>query len=59
MRYKKDLVEPWRGGEPSREFIDSHADITKTMFAEMEIEPAKRVWSDTPGLRISKTKYTN
>ena len=45
-QYFKDLVQPWRNGEPSKEFIDTYPERSKGMFTEKERKTAKNVWKD-------------
>lgn len=45
-KYFKDLIQPWREGKPSREFIDTYPEKSKTMFTEKEKKTAKNVWRD-------------
>ena len=42
--YYKDIVQPFRGNEVSKEFIDLYPNKAKTMFTEKEIRKAKSVW---------------
>lgn len=45
-KYFNSMVQPWRGGVASQEYIDAHG--TKN-FTKEEIKGAKEVWSDLPG----------
>lgn len=55
VKYFKDMVQPWRQGEASREYIEQHPDKAKKMFSESEIKKSKYVWKD---LKESKSyKY--
>ena len=47
--FKKDLYQPFRGGELSKEYVKAHPDSVKQMVAEgnvtkEEVKGAKRVW---------------
>ena len=50
-KYGADIVQPWRGGEPSREFIKKYPHEAKKTFTEKEIRTARPVWKDLKGLR--------
>ena len=43
-KYKRDLLQPWRSGEPSREFISAYPVQSKKYFTEKERKTAKEVW---------------
>jgi hypothetical protein len=45
-KYFNTLVQPWRAGVPSQEFIDAHG--TKN-FTKDEVKKARMVWSEIPG----------
>jgi hypothetical protein len=42
----KDIVQPWRDNEPSREYIDTYPEQSKKIFTPKERKSAKKVWSD-------------
>lgn len=44
----KDLIQPYREGVPSQEFIDAYG--TKNMPKD-QISKAKYVWQDIPGIK--------
>lgn len=44
-KYAKDILQPWRSGEASREFIDAYPERSKKLFTKKEIATAKKVWS--------------
>jgi len=49
-KHIKDVVQPFRDGEPSKEFIDIYG--TKQMgISDMDAARAKRVWQDQAGMR--------
>lgn len=41
-RYKKDLLQPYRGGEPNREFIKEYPEDSKRYFTDKQITKAKK-----------------
>lgn len=50
-KFKKDLYQPWREGEISKEFLDTYPDKAKEMVKEGIItkkqhDSAKEVWKD-------------
>jgi hypothetical protein len=49
-----DMVQPWRQGEPSKEFIDLYPSEAKKTFTEKEIKKAKNVWKDVKGINTKK-----
>jgi hypothetical protein len=51
MKHRKDIVQPFRNGEISREFVDSHPEKAQQMFTPQEIKTAKPVWRDLPEWR--------
>lgn len=42
--YKKDILQPWRSGEPSAEFIEAYPKQAKKMFTPKDIKKARKVW---------------
>jgi hypothetical protein len=42
----KDIVQPWRDGEPSREFQEAYPHRAAKMFTEKERKTSKYVWRD-------------
>jgi len=46
-----DIIQPWRGGQASKEFIKAYPHEAKKMFTEKERKAAKNVWRDLKGLR--------
>ena len=48
VKYKKDIVQPFRGGVPSKEFADTYPKQAKKIFGK-DIDKAKYVWKGTPG----------
>jgi len=50
VRYAKDTLQPFRQGEPSREFIEAYPEQSKKLFTKEEIKKAKNVWTDVKGL---------
>jgi hypothetical protein len=44
QKFAKDLLQPWRAGEPSREFINAYPEKAKKMFTNQELRRAKYVW---------------
>jgi len=43
-KYAKDLLQPWRSGEASKEFIDAYPVQSKKYFTSKEIKGARDVW---------------
>ncbi len=43
-QFASDIVQPWRSGEPSLEFISAHPKQAKKLFTPKEIKKARRVW---------------
>jgi len=57
VEHAHDIVQPWREGEPSREFIKLYPDRAKKTFTEKEMRGARDVWRDVKGLRdIQETR---
>ena len=48
-KHAKDIIQPHRKGEPSKEFITQYPEKAKTIFTPKEITKAKNVWSDLKG----------
>ena len=42
--YAKDIVQPYRGNEASKEFIEAYPEKAKRMFTKREIRMARNVW---------------
>lgn len=38
----KDLIQPWRGGEPNKEFVKEYPHESKSYFTDKEIRKAKK-----------------
>lgn len=49
VKYKRDIVQPFRDGQPSKEFIDTYPERSKKMFTNEERRKAKPVWTDVAG----------
>lgn len=47
--YAKDTVQPWRAGEPSREFIETYPKRAAKMFTPKELRKARPTWKGEPG----------
>lgn len=45
-QFARDLLQPRREGEPSREFIEAYPTQSARMFSKEEIRKAKPVWTD-------------
>lgn len=55
--YASSIVQPWRSGEPSREFIETQPHKAKQYYTPKEMKKAKNVWSDIhKGVEVRKTK---
>jgi len=53
----KSMLQPWREGEPSAEFIEAYPKQAEKMFSTKERIKAKEVWKDTPNIKNwKKTK---
>ncbi len=51
IKHAKDIVQPHRKGQPSKEFIDLYPKQAKKMFTKKEVKNAKNVWKgDLKGL---------
>lgn len=48
-RFFKDIVQPYRGGELSKEYCDAYPCKAKEMADKKEIKQAKDVWRGEPG----------
>lgn len=46
--YFNSIVQPYRGGQLSKEFVDAHG-ADATFATKEEISKAKDVWKDLPG----------
>ena len=47
----KSMLQPWRQGEPSAEFIEAYPKIAKKMFTPKERLTARNVWKDIPNIK--------
>jgi len=47
-KYLKDIVQPFRNGELSKEFVESNPKEAKRYASDKEISKAKYVWKDLP-----------
>lgn len=47
-RFAKSMLQPWREGEPSAEFIEAYPKQAKKMFTPKEMAKAKNVWKGEP-----------
>jgi ribosome-binding protein aMBF1 (putative translation factor) len=45
-KYKKDILQPFRSGEPSREFIEAYPERAKKTFTKKQLRNARDVWTD-------------
>jgi hypothetical protein len=54
--YAKSILQPWREGEPSAEFMEAYPDQAKKMFTPRERIKAKEVWKDTLPSNWKKSK---
>ena len=53
----RGMLQPWREGEASAEFIEAYPKQSKHMFTERERITAKEVWKDIPNHKYwRKTK---
>lgn len=52
----KGMIQPWREGEASAEFIKAYPDQASKMFTLNERMKAKEVWKDTLPSYWEKTK---
>lgn len=43
----KSMIQPWREGEASAEYIEAYPEQAKNMFTTRERLTAKNVWKDT------------
>ena len=41
-RYKVDLIQPYHGGEPNREFVKHYPKQSQEMFTKQELKVAQR-----------------
>ena len=48
-RFFKDTLQPYRGGELSKEYCDAYPHKAKDMASKKEIEQSKDVWKGEPG----------
>ena len=50
-KYAKDILQPWRGGEPSREYMKAYPEKSKGMYTDQQRRKAKNIWQDIPGVK--------
>jgi hypothetical protein len=43
-KFSKDILQPYRAGEASREFIEAYPERAKKTFTKKELRNAKNVW---------------
>ncbi len=43
-KFSKEILQPYRGGEISKEFVDTYPSQSKKMFSKKEISKARNVW---------------
>ena len=48
VQFKKEIVQPWREGEPSQEYAETYPDKAKKIFKNEKKKPS-RVWKDIAG----------
>lgn len=48
-KYFNDIVQPWRGGQASKEFIEAYPKKSQKMFTAEERKKAGYVWKELPG----------
>lgn len=46
QEYAKDLIQPFRDGEPSREFIEAYPKKAEKIFSSETRKKAKNTWQD-------------
>ncbi len=51
LKYKEDIVQPYRGDTPSQEFIEAHPKEANKMFTPEQRKKSDYVWRDTPGFK--------
>lgn len=49
QEYFNSILQPYRGGEVSKEFIEAHPKKAKKMFTKEQIKNSKYIWSDLKG----------
>ena len=49
--YAKDLIQPFRDGEPSREFIKQYPKKAEKMFSPEQRKKAKNTWQDVKEIK--------
>ena len=54
--FAKSMLQPYREGEPSREFIEAYPQQAKKTFTPKEISKAKNVWTDVIGTRWQNSR---
>ena len=56
-KHFKSTVQPWRGGYPSREFMDLYPEKSKKLFSSRELLTAKNTWKGEPGWNYRDKTY--
>jgi ketol-acid reductoisomerase len=56
VKNAKSMIQPWRSGEPSAEYIKAYPESSKKMFSLRERMTAKDVWKDTLPSSWEKTQ---
>ena len=51
IKHAKDMVQPFRGGQLSKEYVDQYPKEASEQFSKKEIKGAKKVWKDIKGLK--------
>lgn len=55
-KYFKDIIQPYRGNELSREFVDAYPKQAQKMIKDPErLKKARDVWKDQPGYNNFRT----
>jgi hypothetical protein len=54
IKYANDMVQPYRQGQPSREYIKLYPKQAKNTFTASERKKAKNVWGDIKGIDTRK-----
>ena len=50
VQYARDILQPYRGTDPSKEFMKAYPKQSKKMFTDKQRKSAKNVWLDIKGL---------
>ena len=48
IKYARETLQPFRGNELSKEFVEQYPDKAKKMATPDQIKKSKYVWSDIP-----------